>query len=382
MTFSDLKPLPILLKEILSIPTASYHERHVLDYIRQFAIDRDLKFEFDQFGNAYIFYNRGDKLRPLVLQAHTDHPAFVVNEISKGKLVLKFLGGLSAQYGVGEKIRIYGDDLPQNGVIATIEKIQSHELNSGNSIARIVGAIAKINSVKNINIGDIGIWDVKPFSLKAKMIHALQCDDLIGCAIVLSTIDRMISGGYHGNVIGLFTRAEEVGLEGATVSAANGLLPKNSLVISIETSSAEGGRAEQGEGAIIRVGDKQHIFSPKMSMWMTSVANHLKLKHDNFLYQRKLMDAGGTEATAFDLLGYETGAACIALGNWHNAGEKGKIEAETVHIDDVQNLILLCEELAKNTSNFLGVHREMVALWKKRASDVASRLVVSHKLNS
>ena len=62
--------------------------------------------------------------------------------------------------------------------------------------------------------------------------------------------------------------------------------------------------------------------------------------------------------------------------------KKGKIETETVHIDDVQNLILLCEELVKNTSNFLEVHKEMVSFWKKRASDVAPRLLVSHKLDS
>ena len=272
MSLSKLKPLPILLKEILSIPTTSYNEHLVLDYIRQFAIDRGLKFKVDQFGNAYIFYNHGESSRPLVLQAHTDHPAFVVEDISKGKLVLNFLGGLSAQYGMGEKIKIHGDDLPQNGVTATIETIQSHELHGNNSAARIIGAIAKINSVKNINIGDIGVWDVEHFSLKRKIVHALQCDDLIGCAIVLSTIDRMVSGEHQGNVIGLFTRAEEVGLEGAAASAADGLLPKDSLVVSIETSSSEGGRAEQGQGAIIRVGDKQHIFSPKMSMWMTSIA--------------------------------------------------------------------------------------------------------------
>ena len=382
MSLSKLKPLPILLKEILSIPTTSYNEHLVLDYIRQFAIDRGLKFKVDQFGNAYIFYNHGESSRPLVLQAHTDHPAFVVEDISKGKLVLNFLGGLSAQYGMGEKIKIHGNDLPQNGVTARIESIQSHELHGNNSAARIIGAIAKINSVKNINIGDIGVWDVEHFSLKRKIVHALQCDDLIGCAIVLSTIDRMISGEHQGSVIGLFTRAEEVGLEGAAASAADGLLPKDSLVVSIETSSSEGGRAEQGQGAIIRVGDKQHIFSPKMSMWMTSIANRLKTTHDNFLYQRKLMDAGGTEATAFDLLGYETGAACIALGNWHNAGKNGKIEAETVHIDDVQNLISLCEELAKNTSHFLEVHKEMVNFWKKRASDVAPRLIDSAQSNS
>ena len=78
------------MKEILSIPTTSYNEHLVLDYIRQFAIDRGLKFKVDQFGNAYIFYNHGESSRPLVLQAHTDHPAFVVEDISKGKLVLNF----------------------------------------------------------------------------------------------------------------------------------------------------------------------------------------------------------------------------------------------------------------------------------------------------
>jgi len=319
MALSDTKPLTTLLEELLSIPTVSYKEHHILNYIRQFAVERDLEFKFDRFGNAYIFYNYGDVSPPLVLQAHTDHPAFVVDEISKGKLGLKFFGGLSAQYGIGEEVKIYGEDLTQDGVVATIEQIQSNEHYSANSMSRIVGAIAKIESVENINVGDIGIWNIEPFFLKKKLIHALQCDDLIGCAIVLSTIDRMLSGGYKGNVIGLFTRAEEVGLEGAAASAVDGLVPKNSLVISIETSSSEDGRAKQGHGAIIRVGDKQHIFSPKMSMWMTSMADRLKNENNHFLYQRKLMDAGSTEATAFDLLGFETGAVCIALGNWHNA---------------------------------------------------------------
>ncbi|MBG92906.1 MAG: hypothetical protein CL792_02895 [Chloroflexi bacterium] len=378
MALSDTKPLTTLLEELLSIPTVSYKEHHILNYIRQFAVERDLEFKFDRFGNAYIFYNYGDVSPPLVLQAHTDHPAFVVDEISKGKLGLKFFGGLSAQYGIGEEVKIYGEDLTQDGVVATIEQIQSNEHYSANSMSRIVGAIAKIESVENINVGDIGIWNIEPFFLKKKLIHALQCDDLIGCAIVLSTIDRMLSGGYKGNVIGLFTRAEEVGLEGAAASAVDGLVPKNSLVISIETSSSEDGRAKQGHGAIIRVGDKQHIFSPKMSMWMTSMADRLKNENNHFLYQRKLMDAGSTEATAFDLLGFETGAVCIALGNWHNAG-KGKIEAETVHIDDVQNLILLCEELAKNTPNFFEVHKKTVKAWKKRALEVSLRLIDSAK---
>ena len=127
MALSDTKPLTTLLEELLSIPTVSYKEHHILNYIRQFAVERDLEFKFDRFGNAYIFYNYGDVSPPLVLQAHTDHPAFVVDEISKGKLGLKFFGGLSAQYGIGEEVKIYGEDLTQDGVVATIEQIQSNE---------------------------------------------------------------------------------------------------------------------------------------------------------------------------------------------------------------------------------------------------------------
>ena len=47
--------------------------------------------------------------------------------------------------------------------------------------------------------------------------------------------------------------------------------------------------------------------------------------------RRKVTSPGGTtEATAYDLLGYETGAACLALGNYHNAGPRGRVAAETV----------------------------------------------------
>ena len=35
------------------------------------------------------------------------------------------------------------------------------------------------------------------------------------------------------------------------------------------------GRAEQGAGPIIRVGDIGHIFSPRMTMWIVQVARDL-----------------------------------------------------------------------------------------------------------
>ena len=64
------------------------------------------------------------------------------------------------------------------------------------------------------------------------------------------------------------------------------------------------------------------------------------------------MDAGSTEATAFHRLGYTTGALCVALGNWHNAGGNGKIEAENVSLYDTEALVTLLVALAKNIDSF------------------------------
>nr|HRC63237.1 hypothetical protein [Dehalococcoidia bacterium] len=115
----------------------------------------------------------------------------------------------------------------------------------------------------------------------------------------------------------------------------------DALVIAVETSSMAGGRAEQGAGPIIRVGDALHVFSPAMTQWMTSTAQELAAFGDGFRYQRKLMDGGVTEATAYDLYGYETGAACIALGNYHNAGARSKVAPETVDLGDLEGLVRL-----------------------------------------
>ena len=131
------------------------------------------------------------------------------------------------------------------------------------------------------------------------------------------------------------------------------LLPEDALVVAVETSSMAGGRAEQGGGPIVRVGDAVHVFSPALTRWMTALAQELAgERREGFPYQRRLMDGGVTEATAYDLYGYETGAACIALGNYHNAGPRGRVRAETVHLGDLEGLVRLFERMHEQVPRF------------------------------
>lgn len=345
MTPHEPTALPDLLRAVLTVPTVSYLEHGVLAYVRAFAAERGLPYAEDAYGNAYVRYRRRGPRRPLVLGAHLDHPGFVVTGARGSAVTLEFRGGLSARYGRGERLRLYRPGALRAYGRAVITRVVADER------ARIAGAMARREG-EHPAVGDLALWDVPAFSLRGTRVRARQCDDLAGATAVLSTLDRLAAAGASAHVIGLFTRAEEVGLRGASVVGRERLLPADALVVAVETSSMAGGRAVQGGGPIVRVGDAVHVFSPRMTRWMAALCQELSAADPAFRYQRKLMDGGVTEATAYDLYGYETGAACIALGNYHNAGPRDRVAAETVHLDDLAGLVRLFERMAVDVGRF------------------------------
>jgi hypothetical protein len=68
--------------------------------------------------------------------------------------------------------------------------------------------------------------------------------------------------------------------------------------------------------AIVRVGDKVSAFDGP-------AAQHRAGREVSV--QRRLLDGGTWEATAYQLCSYTCGAASIALGNYHNCTPAGTI---------------------------------------------------------
>ena len=369
------RALAKLATEFAGLPTASFKEQRVHTYLRGFAEARGLEYREDRLGNAVIEYRQGRKTRPLALGAHTDHPGFVVTKVKGRRIDLEFRGGISGEYGKGEHVRIYAGDAggDRGDSTAEITSTVTAAL-SQRWMTRLRGAKATLAPGATVQVGDLALWDVEPARVRGTLLHARACDDLGGGLAVLWALDELVRTKPDAHVLGLFTRAEEVGLLGAASLTTTKLLPDDALVIAVECSSMAGGRAEQGGGPIIRVGDLQHIFSPRITMWMTQVAKELQASDPSFAYQRKLMDGGTTEATAYDLLGYEAGAACLALGNYHNAGTKGRIAAETIHLGDVEGLARLFVAMAQNTRRVDEVHATAVKRWRAIAKESAGRL--------
>jgi endoglucanase len=265
--------------------------------------------EEDAFGNLIALYRRGTAKPRYAFAAHMDHPGYVGRD---------FLGGVPKAYFKAKPAR------------------------------RKFGAFS--------------MWDLPAWELRGGRIYSRACDDLIGCACIVAMLHDLENSKARGAAYGLFTRAEEVGFVGAVQLAKSGSVPKETTIVSLETSSVKGGPVTMGSGAILRVGDRTSIFDSEATAQIQACAAQAKIP-----YQRALMQGGTCEATAYALYGYRTAAMCVALGNYHNCGPRNRIAPEYVSLKDATGMARLCAALAASKpSNALGALRTRL---EKRVRD-------------
>lgn len=280
-----------LFREVLSTPTAPFHEYHVAEVIRnRIAGMKHVTVEEDAYGNLIACYRRGRKRPRLAFAAHMDHPGWI-----KFKGEEKFLGGVPE-----DRLE------PKKGERHPIEWF-----------------------------GDFGMWKLNPYELKDGIISSRVCDDLVGCAAILALFLELEANEAEVTVYGLFTRAEEVGFLGAIELAKRWPLPRGVCFVSLETSAARGG-AVQGSGPVIRAGDRISVFDDAVTSELVDAATEGKIAH-----QRALLDGGACEATALNLYGIPAAGISIILGNYHNCPEKSGIAEEFVSLEDAKNLVRL-----------------------------------------
>jgi endoglucanase len=123
-------------------------------------------------------------------------------------------------------------------------------------------------------------------------------------------------------------------------------VPAGASVVSLECSKALPD-APQGGGVIVRVGDRMSIFAPALTEALRVAADAVGADDPGFRYQRKLMDGGSCEATAFCASGYRASGLAVPLGNYHNADDRGPgIAPENVLVSDWLAEVQLLVELA------------------------------------
>jgi endoglucanase len=318
-----------LAEGLLSNPTAPFIEDLPAQHVRAFADERGLHHETDPAGNVVVKFGTGT---PLVLVAHLDHPGFHVvgSVLGQHRDQLAFKGGLMAANALpGSPLHYF-----RRGERDPIGAGELRSITEENG--RLTGATAT-----NVT-GDFAMWGFPDWSIEDGRITARVCDDLVGCAAILSVLDEIARSQPSTCVWGLFTRAEEEGFLGALESIRLGTVPKDADVLSLECSKALPS-APQGGGVIVRVGDRMSIFDPSLTAALEAAAASV----DGLRSQRRLMDGGACEATAFCAAGYRASGVAVPLGGYHNASDgEPAIVPETVMVDDYLGEVQLLTALA------------------------------------
>ena len=325
------------LTELTGLPTAPGKESAVQDWVRHWAINRDIDVTEDRAGNLLVRPKTRSRKRPIVAVAHMDHPAFVVTRTGK-RTEVELRGGVFPEYLVEPQLQIETSGGPKPTKLVEFDPTTKRGWLGG-------------RHDDHAAVGDIVRWAFpqRTLGIQGDRVRAIACDDLAGAAAALATLDRLVADGV-GYFSVLLTRAEEVGFLGAIAACELRTLPAAARVLSIECSR-ESDDAPVGAGPIVRVGDASSVFSSDLTNQVAETA-----RSESILHQRKLMAGGTCEATAFAALGYEATGLCLALENYHNmvdidgvrAGRrKGRLAPEAISLPDFHGLVNLLEVVAR-----------------------------------
>lgn len=337
-----LPPRHRWLLELTQLPTASGREQAVIAWVERWVARRsDLRLRRDAAGNLLITIKGRRRRDPVIATAHLDHPAFVVEEVDGRMVTAEFRGGVIDAYFDNAPVEVIDDDGVRHPA-----RVRHHDRHSG-------AAALELNRLAPLRRGAIGRWRFPAARLGVSrgLLRAPACDDLAGAAAALTALDRARRSPALRHLGVLLTRAEEVGFVGAIAAAKLATIPERSRVLSIETSRSFAD-SPIGDGPVVRVGDRSSIFDADLTNRIADIMRAEAIPH-----QRKLMDGGTCEATAFAAYGYRATGLCLPLGNYHNmvdidgvlAGKRPAVVGpEIVSLSDYDGLVELILAAARH----------------------------------
>lgn len=341
-----------------------FHEtavaRHIVGLLGRI---EGVNWRIDDYGNIIAHYGAPQAAPdaapqpPIAFVAHMDHPGYEIiradasdggaeagdkaGDSGERRYIAEALGGVPAAS--------MAKRTPAFAIAADGSRIPAELLpmpdGGDKRLARV-----RLKSDARLDLPAAVAFDLPDFSIDGDIIRMRAADDLAGCGSILAALERLAAAGAAADFYGVFTRAEEGGLFGARLMAEAGALPKNALVVSVESSPLIPGVA-QGAGPVIRTGDRVYTFDADAEQALIAARESIAARDGEFRCQRQLMSGGGCEATAFAVFGYSVTGLAFPLGNWHNAttsipDRDGGVDSEYISVSDYLGGVALIAEAA------------------------------------
>ena len=180
------------LLELTRLPTAAGREGRVERYVRAWCDDRPaLELSVDGSGNMHIAPKGGVAGSPLVIEAHMDHPAFVVErELGPATLQVAFRGGVMDDYFPDERVEFYaaGDETGSDPIAGVIKG----PIEGEDKVAKRF-EVELDEASDALRPGDIGRWAFDAPEIDGDgVLWTHACDNLASVAAAMSAMDALL----------------------------------------------------------------------------------------------------------------------------------------------------------------------------------------------
>jgi len=260
----------------------------------------------DSLLNFYIEKEKNPNLPTLLLDAHSDEVALIVQAVkSNGTIVFAPLGAWVPAALYAQRVVIKNrEGKLVTGVIASKMPHFGGDKESPPTMTSMtidVGASSYDEVVNDYKIGPgCPITPKAEFEQAGDILFAKAFDDRIGCAAVLDVMNKLNGHTLNVNVSGVLTSQEEVGLRGAEV-AANVIKPD--IAICFEGAPADDTLVEphmiqtaMKKGPMIRIMDVSLIVNPRFQRFCMDIGRKF-----NIPVQEAVRTGGGTNASVFHM---------------------------------------------------------------------------------
>ena len=283
------------LKTLSELYGVSGNETRVRAYLRKEAEPYADDIAVDPVGNLYV-HKRGEGPR-VMLAAHMDEVGMIVRDITESGTLLYDAGGIDPRVVVSKRVAIGPNDVP--GVIgAKAIHLQSPEerkrVLKHTDLYVDIGAKDRADAEKLVGRGDYISFTTKFSHFGDGLVRGKALDDRVGCDILL----ELLRGSYQCDLWAVFTVQEELGLRGATVTAAR-VQPDVALILEGTTANdmaetpSHRSVTTVGAGAAISFMDGRTIVPEKMVATLRGAA-----MREGIPWQMRKGTAGGTDAGA------------------------------------------------------------------------------------
>jgi endoglucanase len=280
----------------------------------------------------------------IMLAGHCDQIGLLVQHIDEmGFIRLSPIGGWDVQMLIGQRLTVWSENGPVNGVIArkAIHLLTEEERKQVPKIQELwldIGAASEAEAREAVRIGDPVTLELGFHPLKNDLACAAGMDDRVGVWVVFEALRLIHRANPKAAVYAVSTVQEEIGLRGAQTSAFT-IDPQVGIAVDV-THATDCPGIDQNQYGRVKIGQGPVVFrGPNVNPFVFEKHTQLAQEHEN-----PVQVNGNSRAASNDGNVMQINRGGVAMGIIGLPNRYMHSPVEVVSLKDLENAARLIAE--------------------------------------